>query len=51
MSNLKAGFEDDTKIWESKLYRETPILCDGDGPISQARRWYRQFYVPVETQK
>lgn len=44
MSNLKAGFEDDIRIWENKLYREQPVLCDGDGPISQLRRWYRQFY-------
>ena len=44
MSNLKAGFEDDIRIWENKLFREQPVLCDGDGPISQLRRWYRQFY-------
>ena len=44
MANLKAGFEDDIRIWENKLYREQPVLCDGDGPISQLRRWYRQFY-------
>jgi len=48
MNNLKAGFEDDLRIWENKLYRETPVLCDGDGPISQLRRWYRQFYVQPE---
>ena len=46
MNNLKSGFEDDLRIWENKLYRETPVLCDGDGPIMQLRRWYRQFYVP-----
>jgi 3-ketosteroid 9alpha-monooxygenase subunit A len=51
MSNLKAGFEDDIQIWENKLYREQPVLCDGDGPISQARRWYRQFYVPRQTRE
>jgi 3-ketosteroid 9alpha-monooxygenase subunit A len=44
MDNLKAGFEDDIRIWENKLYREQPVLCDGDGPITQLRRWYRQFY-------
>ncbi|MGH7297764.1 MAG: 3-ketosteroid-9-alpha-hydroxylase, partial [Polyangiaceae bacterium] len=44
MANLKAGFEDDIRIWENKLYREQPVLCDGDGPISALRRWYRQFY-------
>jgi len=44
MANLKAGFEDDIRIWENKLYRDQPVLCDGDGPINQLRRWYRQFY-------
>jgi len=44
MANLKSGFEDDIRIWENKVYREQPVLCDGDGPISQLRRWYRQFY-------
>jgi 3-ketosteroid 9alpha-monooxygenase subunit A len=48
MANLKAGFEDDIRIWENKLYREVPVLCDGDGPITQLRRWYRQFYVAPE---
>jgi 3-ketosteroid 9alpha-monooxygenase subunit A len=45
MSNLKAGFEDDLKIWENKVYRDPPALCDGDGPIGKLRRWYRQFYA------
>jgi 3-ketosteroid 9alpha-monooxygenase subunit A len=49
MTNLKAGFEDDIRIWENKLYRDVPVLCDGDGPISQLRRWYRQFYTTKET--
>ncbi len=44
MDNLKHGFEDDLKIWEAKVYRDTPVLCDGDGPIGRLRRWYRQFY-------
>ncbi len=48
LQNLKLGFEDDIRIWENKLYREVPVLCDGDGPITQLRRWYRQFYVPRE---
>lgn len=48
LANLRAGFEDDIRIWENKLYRETPVLCDGDGPISQLRRWYRQFYVAAD---
>jgi 3-ketosteroid 9alpha-monooxygenase subunit A len=45
MQNLRAGFEDDMKIWEHKVFREGPVLCDGDGPIGRLRRWYRQFYA------
>jgi 3-ketosteroid 9alpha-monooxygenase subunit A len=48
LANLKSGFEDDTRIWENKLYRDVPTLCDGDGPIMQLRRWYRQFYAAPE---
>ncbi len=44
VSNLKHGFEDDMKIWEHKVFRDQPLLCDGDGPIGHLRRWYRQFY-------
>jgi len=45
LSNLKAGFEDDLRIWEHKTYMDPPALCDGDGPIGRLRRWYRQFYA------
>ncbi len=34
----------DIPIWEHKIYRENPILCDGDGPIAKYRRWFSQFY-------
>jgi 3-ketosteroid 9alpha-monooxygenase subunit A len=47
LDNVKAGFEDDLKIWEHKVYRDQPLLCEGDGPIGKMRRWYRQFYTPV----
>lgn len=52
MSNLKAGFEDDVRVWENKVYRDRPLLCDGDGPIAQLRKWYAQFYAKpaVESQ-
>lgn len=35
----------DIPIWENKIYRDNPILCDGDGPIAKYRRWFQQFYV------
>ena len=34
----------DMVIWENKLYRPDPILCDGDGPIAKYRQWFSQFY-------
>ena len=37
-------FEEDKPIWENKIFRPNPILCDGDGPIAKFRKWYSQFY-------
>lgn len=37
-------FEQDFPIWENKAYRDRPLLCDGDGPIPEFRRWASQFY-------
>ena len=48
--NLTIGFHEDIQIWENKLYRDRPVLCDGDGPIAKLRKWYRQFYTPTETE-
>ena len=36
--------QQDIPIWEHKTYRESPMLCDGDGPIAKYRKWFRQFY-------
>jgi hypothetical protein len=33
-------------IWEHKIFQPNPILCDGDSPIAQFRRWFSQFYAP-----
>lgn len=38
----------DIRIWQSKCYREIPVLNDGDGPIARFRRWYAQFYPDAE---
>ncbi|WP_428311530.1 aromatic ring-hydroxylating oxygenase subunit alpha [Hydrocarboniphaga sp.] len=41
-----AGFESvDFVIWNHKKYRPKPLLCDGDGPVLQFRKWFKQFYV------
>ncbi len=40
-----AGFESvDFIIWNNKRFRPNPLLCDGDGPILQFRKWFKQFY-------
>jgi 3-ketosteroid 9alpha-monooxygenase subunit A len=46
VASTTKGYHEDVAIWEHKLYRETPMLCDGDGPIPKLRRWYKQFYEP-----
>lgn len=39
------AFAEDVYIWERKLFRPEPVLCAGDGPLAQLRRWYSQFYT------
>jgi len=40
-----AGFESvDFIVWNNKKYRPRPLLCDGDGPVLQFRKWFKQFY-------
>ena len=41
---IRDGFFEDVAIWEHKVYRDAPVLCDADGPIMQLRRWYAQFF-------
>lgn len=36
-------FEQDIPIWEHKIYRSQPLLCDGDNEIARYRVWVRQF--------
>jgi len=44
-AELKNQVENDMPIWEHKIYLDSPTLCDGDGPIHQYRKWFRQFYA------
>ena len=43
---LQTGYFQDVAIWEHKRWQDEPMLCDGDGPIGELRRWYAQFYEP-----
>jgi 3-ketosteroid 9alpha-monooxygenase subunit A len=41
----ETGVIADLPIWDHKIHRKRPILCDGDGPILQYRKWFEQFYI------
>lgn len=43
---MRQGYYEDVQIWEHKIYRDKPVLCDGDGPINKLRKWYSQFHQP-----
>ena len=45
IQNAVEQVEQDIPIWEHKIYRPAPLLCDGDGPIAEYRNWFSQFYA------
>ncbi|MCY1274746.1 3-ketosteroid-9-alpha-monooxygenase, oxygenase component [compost metagenome] len=47
VDQARAAFYEDVAIWNSKTRVDNPLLCDGDGPVYQLRRWYEQFYTDV----
>jgi len=48
IENLRAGFFQDIHIWEHMKFRDTPVLCAGDGPLIKLRNWYLQFYASAQ---
>ena len=44
MRGISKNLEQDIPIWENKIFQTHPLLCDGDGPISQYRHWAKQFF-------
>jgi len=45
---ISSQVEQDIPIWDNKIYQPAPRLCDGDGPIAEFRKWFRQFYTANE---
>ena len=45
MDDQSNAITQDFEIWEHKKFRPRPVLCDGDGPINEYRKWARQFYT------
>jgi 3-ketosteroid 9alpha-monooxygenase subunit A len=37
-------FTRDIPVWESKIYRNKPLLCSNEGNIIRIRKWAKQFY-------
>ncbi|MEX2247833.1 MAG: Rieske 2Fe-2S domain-containing protein [Dehalococcoidia bacterium] len=46
IAEIERQLGQDIPIWEHKVMKMRPILCDGDGPIGLFRRWCKQFYLP-----
>eukprot|EP01080_Neovahlkampfia_damariscottae_P009433 gene9433-1639_t len=44
--NITFQVSKDMDIWSNKIFREKPMLCQGDGRIASFRKWYSQFYSP-----
>jgi len=47
VEQAQAALLEDVAIWDNKVRIDNPVLCENDGPIYAARRWYQQFYVDV----
>ena len=44
VGNWVSQWRQDIGIWERKIFRASPQLSRGDGPVYQLRKWYGQFY-------
>ena len=45
IAEIERQLGQDIPIWENKIMKSPPVLCDGDGPIGLFRRWSKQFYM------
>ena len=44
MTGIVNGVMADVPIWENKIHRPQPVMCETDKHIAEFRRWTRQFY-------
>jgi phenylpropionate dioxygenase-like ring-hydroxylating dioxygenase large terminal subunit len=45
MENITKGVLDDMPIWENKVHRADPVLCEADKELVEYRKWVKQFYT------
>ena len=41
-------FDQDKVVWDRQKYNPTPIICEGDGPIAQFRKYYSRYYAGTD---
>jgi hypothetical protein len=41
---MSTGVMQDMRIWENKIHRADPVLCEADEYLVGFRRWAKQFY-------
>ena len=44
IEGMSSGVLQDVRIWENKIYRSDPVLCEADNHLAEFRRWTKQFY-------
>ena len=44
LQGLLTGVKQDYPIWENKIHRPDPVLCEADEYLAHFRRWAKQFY-------
>ncbi|GHG75363.1 Rieske 2Fe-2S domain-containing protein [Comamonas sp. JC664] len=47
-AEMSAIIDQDVPVWESKRWKERPVLVAEDGPIHAYRSWARQFYPKTQ---
>lgn len=43
--DVRREFSRDIPVWESKIYRQRPLLCHNEVNIIRVRKWAQQFYL------
>ena len=38
------GVQQDMPVWENKIHRPDPVLCEADKELAEFRQWVKQFY-------
>ncbi len=49
IKDVNKQLDQDKVVWDRQQYQPNPIICQGDGPIAQFRKFYSRYYVNPET--